>query len=217
MLEHYHKKLGVTCPGPLESHLVHHKTSLATLTNYLTKATPCPASAPVPGGEGGEEMEVWATILALFGWVPWRQCGVRREATTDQGWWVTCGMCGRRIRVGNIIRQRTSSDGQPLAKMRRTEAGGREEGGGGGDDYTIIMFNPKTEHRYYCPWVSKGLPSAKKPASGVEGWRYCTDVIMRLANPRQGEEEGQQEVEQAHHKSFTDVFRQCLSAIQSLH
>jgi len=200
MLQHYHGKLAVRCPEPLQSLLESSGRSLASIAQYLEKeaSSVAPAAAAAASAlavEAEGEVSLWATTLALYGWTPSKQCGVRREAVTAKGWSLTCGMCGRSLHGWNIVQQGLQQ--REKVSSTSTGGGGRGENGDGPPckvrrvEDAVTMFDPVGEHRWYCSWVSKGVMATAKrgQGEGVEGWRYCTRQMADMVGTASGSTE----------------------------
>lgn len=168
MIEHYHKRLGVEVPEELTALLKEEGVTLLWLAKCLAKEAKRPAAASagdeVQPAVGGDDELMWATVLALYGWEPARHVGARREETMDMGFVMHCGMCGRSMPVWPLVSQRLM-EAEDRSKARRVE-------GGGGN---VAMFQPVTEHRWYCPWISS-TSAEERPA----GFRYSTSSVVKL-------------------------------------
>jgi len=140
----------------------------------------------VPMADGG------AGVLSLFGWRTSAEEGSSGAAgvTLD----LTCDLCYRCVRLGEASKLHTQVENREQ-KRARTE-GTKDDGNGDLGGVKEAVFDPESEHRWYCPWVrappqpplntSNTKRASSIPVQNSTGWQktfLALSVLVKKETP----------------------------------
>ncbi|KAJ3414148.1 mannosyltransferase [Chytridiales sp. JEL 0842] len=114
-----------------------------------------------------------AIQLALTGW--------EILQVADKGY-VKCHLCLRTVRLEGhrmLHEESTGEDGPHTSKKQRIDG----SADGSTETSTKPIFDPLSEHRWYCPWL---LEQDDATRQGKPGWRITCDYILKLKQKQQG-------------------------------